>query len=271
MTSGAARTVDDLTKVIDQTPIGPFQIRIVALSFALIVIDGYCLLAPGFAAPSIARDWMIQDEARLGVVLAASLLGMIIGAPLFGFIGDRFGRRPAVLIATAIFAGFTALSAFAGNPTELAALRFIDGIGIGGVTSNIIALVSEYMPRRMRTLAVIGTLAGTSVGGALPALVRVFAPPDLVWQSIFLIGGIAGAIVFGIALAGLPDSPASLWARGHHAKALAILSRITSTPPEPLPAGIESGRKGSRSSLSPVALFRDGRALWSVAAGAGDV
>ncbi|MFZ4685707.1 MAG: MFS transporter [Hyphomonadaceae bacterium] len=261
MTSSAARTVDDLTKVIDQTPIGPFQIRIVALSFALIVIDGYCLLAPGFAAPSIARDWMIQDEARLGLVLAASLLGMIIGAPLFGFIGDRFGRRPAVLIATAIFAGFTALSAFAGNPTELAALRFIDGIGIGGVTSNIIALVSEYMPRRMRTLAVIGTLAGTSVGGALPALVRVFAPPDLVWQSIFLIGGIAGAIVFGMALAGLPDSPASLWARGHHAKALAILSKITSTPPAPLPAGIENGRTGSGSSLSPGALFRDGLGL----------
>ena len=117
------------------------------------------------------------------------------------------------------------------------------------------------MPRRMRTLAVIGTLAGTSVGGALPALVRVFAPPDLVWQSIFLIGGIAGAIVFGMALAGLPDSPASLWARGHHAKALAILSRITSTPPAPLPASIESGRTGSRSSLSPVALFRDGLGL----------
>jgi len=256
----ASMTAADIAAAIDRTPVGGYQARVLALSFALIVIDGYCLLAPGFAAPSIARDWAIQDESRLGVVLAASLLGMIIGAPLFGFIGDRFGRRPAVLIATAIFAGFTALSAFARNPTDLAVLRFIDGIGIGGVTSNIIALVSECMPQRMRTLAVIGTLTGTSIGGALPALVRVFAPPNLVWQSIFMIGGVAGGIVFLLALAGLPDSPISLWVRGQHAKALAILSRITATSPvATAPAPARTG--ATAPSLSPASLFHDSLGL----------
>jgi len=261
MSPGAGYTVADIMKAIDQTPIGPFQIRVVALSFAIIVVDGYCLLATGFAAPSISRDWMIQDEARLGVVLAASLLGMIIGAPLFGFFGDRFGRRPAILVATAIFAGFTAASAFATTPTELALLRFIDGIGIGGVTSNTIALISECIPRRFRTLAVIGTLAGTSVGGALPALVRIFAPSNYVWQSIFLFGGLAGGIAFVLALAGLPDSPSSLWVRRRHSKALAILSKITLLPYAHVQIGSEP--KASGSSLSPAALFKDGLGLFT--------
>ncbi|MFZ4122455.1 MAG: MFS transporter [Caulobacterales bacterium] len=221
----------------------------------LIIIDGYCLLAPGFAAPSIARDWLIDDEARLGVVLAASVLGMILGAPLFGFFGDKFGRRDAVLLATAVFSVFTALSAFAESPEQLAALRFIDGIGIGGVTSNIIALVSECMPRRHRAIAVIGTLAGTSIGGALPALVRILAPADYVWQSIFLFGGVAGGAVFLLALWGLADSPASLWERGHHRRALDMVAKITSSPPATVSEPPGKGALGSRASLSPAALF----------------
>lgn len=211
---------------LSQARFGAYHLLILGLCFLIIVVDGYCLNAPGFAAPALARDWSIVDESQLSMVMAASLLGMIIGAPLFGLVGDRFGRRPAILVSMAIFGGFTLLCALARTPVELAYIRLADGIGIGGVASNVIALVSETLPRRQRSLAVITALSGMSVGGALPAVVRLTAPEDYIWQTIFLVGGLIAVVIFVIAVLLLPESPVFLSRKNKADRAATTMKRL---------------------------------------------
>jgi len=227
---------------------------VLLLCFTIIVIDGYCMNAPGFAAPALARDWNIVNEGELSVVMAASLLGMIIGAPLFGFIGDRFGRRPAILLAVAVFGGFTVLSGLARSPVELSLIRLIDGIGIGGVASNVIALVSETLPRKQRSLAVVAALSGMSIGGALPVVVRLTAPPDFLWQSIFITGGVLALAILALAAILLPESPVFLALKGRTEQAAAIVRRLTGSAalaaPEPTPPAPSTAPPAKRSAFA---------------------
>jgi len=119
--------------------------------------------------------------------------------------------------------------------------------------------VSESTPRRMRTLAVMATLTGTSVGGAFPAAVAVLAPTGLVWQSIFIVGGLGAALLLLAAFAFLPESPSYLLARGRDQKAQAILRQLA--PQRSWDAAVGATAAALAPKTSPAALFKDGLGL----------
>src|SRR5215510_13922774 len=92
---------------------------------------------------------------------------MALGAPLAGYVGDRFGRRPALIGCVAVFAFATLASAFANGLAALAVLRFITGLGAGGAVPNAGALVAEFAPWKRRPLAVKLTIVCVPVGGMI--------------------------------------------------------------------------------------------------------
>jgi AAHS family 4-hydroxybenzoate transporter-like MFS transporter len=198
------RPVIDVTRLVDEQRIGSFTIRLVFLSFVIMLTDGYDLLAASYGAPALITAWHV-NPAALGPVFSASPLGMVLGSPLLGWLGDRIGRRRTVILGTLIYGVFTLLCAGATSIPELMVLRFITGIGLGGMLPNITALNVEFAPKRVRATLVVLMFMGVTAGSTLPALV-VAAFPHYGWQGLYIIGGVVPLILSVVLFFWLPES-----------------------------------------------------------------
>ena len=86
----AGETVIQVSRLLDERGLSPFQVRLVIWSILISIIDGYDIAAIAFAAPHLVAAWGIPRSA-LGPVLSASNIGVLFGSALFGWVGDRFG------------------------------------------------------------------------------------------------------------------------------------------------------------------------------------
>ena len=127
---------------LDEHGVGSFQIKLIIWTVLLAMIDGYDIGAIAFAVPSLIREWHVAPK-DLGIVLSASNFGVLFGSQIFGWIGDRYGRKTALIAANLLFGVFTFIAAYSTNLTELSELRFIAGLGIGGVIPNIVSINAE--------------------------------------------------------------------------------------------------------------------------------
>ncbi|WP_321930739.1 MFS transporter [Paraburkholderia guartelaensis] len=215
--------VDDL---IDGQKLGWFNIRLLVYLFVVMLLDGYDIIAVGFAGPHLVKEWHVP-AASLGPVFSASLIGILLGSLFFGFIGDRLGRKFALVASCVAFGILTMFATTATSVPELIGLRFLAGVGIGGVLPNAIALTSEYSPKRYRATMVILMFSGNTFGASLPGLVSVTLVPRFGWQVLFWVGGILPlAIALLLALA-LPESIRFLALdERRRARAIATLRRL---------------------------------------------
>src|ERR1700730_12719797 len=126
----------DVARFVDEQKFGAFHVKLLILSFFIVLFDGYDIGAAAFAAPSWIKPWGIERPA-LAPVLAASLLGILFGAPILGFIGDMFGRKKAIIASCLVFGGFTLVGAWANSLEAMWYLRFLAGIGIGGLLPHL--------------------------------------------------------------------------------------------------------------------------------------
>ena len=131
---------------LDEHGLGSFQIKLLFWSVLIAFIDGYDIGAIAFAAPHLISEWHVPPKA-LGIVLSASNFGVLFGSQIFGWIGDRYGRKTALITANILFGIFTYWAAYSINLNELSLLRFIAGLGIGGVIPNVVAINAESAPR----------------------------------------------------------------------------------------------------------------------------
>src|SRR6516225_5953372 len=190
---------------LDEHGLGAFQIKLLLWSVLIAFIDGYDIGAIAFAAPHLIREWHIEPKS-LGLVLTASNFGVLFGSQIFGWVGDRYGRKTSLIICNLLFGVFTYWAAYSTNLTELFWLRSIAGLGIGGVIPNVVAINAESAALNLRaTLAIIAT-GMVPIGGALAGFAAAGLVPQYGWQILFYIGGVA-PIVFAIAaIFGLPES-----------------------------------------------------------------
>src|ERR1700689_370200 len=188
---------------LDQRGLGAFQIKLIIWSVLLAMIDGYDIGAIAFAAPSLIREWHVAPR-ELALVLSASNIGVLFGSQIFGWIGDRHGRKTALILSNLLFGIFTFIAAYSTNLTELSALRFVAGLGIGGVIPNLVAINAQSGPRSPRATLAILAAGMVPLGGALAGFAAAALVPQYGWQILFYIGGIA-PIGFALApLFGLP-------------------------------------------------------------------
>lgn len=208
--------VDDL---IDRQPLRLKNVALLLLLLTALLADGFDLQVLSFAAPGLVRDWGIA-RASLGPVFSANLFGMMVGAALFGWLGDRLGRKRSIISGSLLY-GASCLGCLAADSLlELGALRFITGLGLGGVLPNVIALTAEVTPKRWRAMFTTLVVIGMSLGSSLPSIVTTTLVPQHGWQVLFLVGGIA-PIVIALALAVfLPESLMFMAHSGRHRELL---------------------------------------------------
>src|SRR5260370_7538353 len=109
---------------LDEHGVGAFQIKLILWSVLIAFIDGYDIGAIAFAAPSLIKEWHIAPK-ELGLVLSASNFGVLFGSQIFGWIGDRYGRKTALILANLLFGVLTYWAAYSTNLTDLSALPFV--------------------------------------------------------------------------------------------------------------------------------------------------
>lgn len=237
----------------------------VFLTALTIVFDGIDNQLLGIAVPSMMRDWSLGRGA-FAPVIASGMAGMMIGGALAGIVGDRFGRRVALIGSVLVFGVLTAAVALVDGPGPLAVLRFAAGLGLGGAMPNAAALASEYVPRRHRPFAITLTIVCVPLGGTLAALVAGHLMPVLGWRALFALAGLLSTAVAGILVWALPESPRFL---ARFPERWPELTRILHAIGHDVPAGStfvdrteQNVTSASIGTLFTPAFARDTAALW---------
>ena len=179
----------NVNSIVDHAKFKTFHVNIILWCLFIVLFDGYDLAINGVVLPLLMQDWGLT-AVQAGMLASTALAGMMFGAMSFGMLADKIGRKKVILICVSLFSLFTFLGGFASNPTEFAVLRFIAGLGIGGVLPNLVALTSEYAPQRLRSTLVTTMFSGYAVGGIMAALCGKWFTPDFGWQIMFYIAGI---------------------------------------------------------------------------------
>jgi AAHS family 4-hydroxybenzoate transporter-like MFS transporter len=181
--------VFQIEKLVDDQKIGAFNLKLLVLSFLAMFGDGFDISALASAAPELRRVWGVAPQ-DFSIALSASQFGVLLGAPLLGYFGDRFGRRIAIITGCLIFGFGTLATVLATDLGHMTVLRFLTGIGIGGLMPNAIALNSELSPRRWRATLVVLMFTGITVGSGLPGTIQAWLIPVYGWTIMFWIGGL---------------------------------------------------------------------------------
>jgi MFS transporter, AAHS family, benzoate transport protein len=174
----------DLHKLADQAKFNGFHRGVLLWCALIIIFDGYDLAVAGIALPSIMKE-MGVSPTNAGFMVSSALFGMMFGAIFLGTIADRIGRRRAIAICIALFSVFTAAAGFTSDPVTFSVMRFLAGLGIGGVMPNVVAQMTEYSPRKIRSTMVTLMFSGYAVGGMLAAVVGKGLIESYGWQSVF--------------------------------------------------------------------------------------
>ncbi len=201
----AAEAEVQVSHFLDQHGLGSFQVKLVVWSILIALIDGYDIGAIAFAAPRLIAEWHVPPQS-LGLVLSASNIGVLFGSQIFGWIGDTYGRKSALITANLLFGVFTFAAAYSNDLTQLSILRLIAGLGIGGVIPNAVAINAESAPRNLRATLAIIAVGTVPLGGAMAGIASAALVPTYGWQILFEIGGIVPIVIALAAIMGLPES-----------------------------------------------------------------
>jgi len=201
----ADQAVVPVSRLLDERGVSSFHYSLIFWSVMLSLIDGYDIAAIAFAAPHLVREWGLKPGA-LGPVFSASLIGILFGSAVFGWVGDRYGRKAALISSNLLFGVFTLAAAWSTNLDQLFWLRLLAGLGIGGVIPNIVAINAESSPRRLRATLALIAVGFVPLGGAIPGIVAATLVPSHGWQILFTIGGIVPILLAAIAVFTLPES-----------------------------------------------------------------
>ncbi len=156
------------------------------------------------------------DIARwAGYILAISLCGWAAGGIVFGVLGDKIGRTKTMVLTILVYSIFTGLSYFSKNVWQLAAFRFLTGLGVGGEWAAGAALLAEVFPQRSRVWAACVLQAACSGGIILAILISSWAGEH--WRRVFLIGVLPALLTVWVR-AGIKEPEQWQHAAGAHSR-----------------------------------------------------
>ena len=227
-----ASITTDIPARLDRLPLSRFHLLIITALGVTWILDGLEVTIVGAIGP------VLQDSRTLGlsteqIGLAGStyVIGAVMGALLFGWLTDRFGRRLVFYITLIVYLAGVLLTATSWSFWSFAAFRAITGFGIGGEYAAINSAIDELIPARYRgriDLAVNGSFwlgAAAGSGASLLFLDPNFLSPNSGWRLGFAIGGVLG---LGILLLRhyVPESPRWLVTHGYSGRADATIAEI---------------------------------------------
>ena len=230
---------------LDRMPWSRWHWLIVVSLGATWILDGLeVTLAGSLGGILTRRETLGLTDTEVGATATCYLAGAVIGALLFGYGTDRFGRKKLFFITVAVYLIGTALSAFSWNFASYAFFRALTGAGIGGEYAAINSAIDELIPARVRGRVDLMINGSYWIGAALGSGATVIVldpnrfPISLGWRFAFAIGATLGLIVIFFRR-WIPESPRWLMIHGRNAEAEEIVDQVERrfvSDPETLPA-----------------------------------
>ncbi len=260
----------DLPARLDRLPWSRFHALILFGLGITWILDGIEVTIVGAIAPVLRdKETLGLSTGQVGNAAAAYVTGAVLGALVFGWLTDRFGRRTVFYATLIVYLAGVLLTATSWNFLSFALFRAVTGIGIGGEYAAINSAIDELIPARFRgriDIIVNGSFwlgAAAGSGASLLFLDPHLLAPDLGWRLGFAVGGILG---FGILLMRryVPESPRWLLTHGYVDQANATMADIERRVTED--AGTNLPRADSRLDIHPRKSFGFGmiaRAMWA--------
>ncbi len=186
--------------------------------------DGFDALSIAQVMPTLTSEWHLS-AGNVGFLISSGFFGQCIGAFCLPWLAERLGRLRIITYSVAVFGLTSILCGFSPSFEWLAALRFIQGIGLGGEVSSAVAYINEIARshRRGRFFVLYESLFG--VGLLVAGVAGSFIVPNLGWQWLFFVGGVPALLAFALRRS-LPESPRWLAQKGRHAEADAIVTAM---------------------------------------------
>jgi MFS transporter, putative metabolite:H+ symporter len=222
-------TATQLIARLESVPITRWHVRCRIIMGSATFFDAFSALSLAFALPVLVGLWRISPQ-QSGYLISSAYLGQLIGALLFSWVAERFGRVRSATIAVAIMAAMGLACVAARDFSTLFTFRFIQGIGIGGEMPVAAAYISELAQARGRgrfflLYEMIFPIGLMSAGQAGAWLVPAWG-----WQAIFLVGAIPSMVVAWL-VARLPESPRWLISQGRLREAEAVIQKMEASAP----------------------------------------
>jgi AAHS family 4-hydroxybenzoate transporter-like MFS transporter len=214
----------DLNAALERVGVGRLAVVALILCFLLMMTDGFDFAALSIAAPAILREWKLQPK-EMGIVFSMTFAGLLAGSLIYGWMGDRFGRKTTIIVGALNFSIPVLLTIWASSVQELIVLRVVGGIGMGGVVPIAYTLVSEYAPRRMRSTVTVITNAGYGLGAVLSGVIASSIIPQFGWRSLFMVGAGFSLLMVVVIILFLPESALFLALKNPVSPRLAALVR----------------------------------------------
>lgn len=226
-----AVTTGDRVPAADGIDVGGFsrqQLLVVGLCMFFNMLDGFDISAMSVVAGPVASELGLTPD-RLGWIFSFALAGMMAGAMFLAPLSDVVGRRTVIVAAMLLVGVSIVLTAMATTLPEFIVLRFISGVGAGGMLASQAALASEYSPEKYKALSVALVTSGYPLGAMMTSVIAELIMPGYGWRGMFWFGGVLTVAMVLVAWLLIPESLKYLLERqpaNALARANAILRRL---------------------------------------------
>jgi MFS family permease len=217
---------------LDRLPWARFHLMVVVALGITWILDGLEVTIVGALSGVLQSEHTLHlSSAQIGIVASCYVAGAVLGAIVFGWLTDRFGRRTMFYVTLVIYLGGVLLTSVSWGMASFAIFRFVTGLGIGGEYAAINSAIDELIPARLRgriDLVVNGSYwIGAAIGAAATILLLKpdLLPVDLGWRLGFGIGGLLGLTIL-ILRRHVPESPRWLVTHGYEKDAEKVVSGI---------------------------------------------
>jgi putative MFS transporter len=217
-------SADNVVARIERLPTSWWHVKTRIIVGVATFFDAFDALAIATVLPVLVPMWKLTSP-EIGLLISAGFLGQLIGALLFGWIAERFGRMPAMIWSIALFAVMSLVCAFAWDYSSLLVFRVIQGIGLGGEVPVAAVYISELTRAQHRGRFVLLYELVFPIGLTGASLLGLWVVPHLGWQWMFYIGALPAILALALRTL-LPESPRWLAVHGRAAEAEQALSLI---------------------------------------------
>jgi putative MFS transporter len=223
---GAGPRVDPyrIAARMERLPMSPWHNKLRLIIGGINFCDAFDALTVAYVLPVLIPLWHMTP-GEIGGLISIGYAGQVIGGFGSGWLGERYGRIPLMVVNIVIFSAVSLTCMFAQNYATLVALRFLQGVGLGGEVPIANTYISEFANSRQRGRFVILQQSMFPVGLTTVALVGTFVVPTLGWQWMFVLGGLPVLLVFPM-LKALPESPRWLASRGRGEDADRVMRHV---------------------------------------------
>jgi MFS transporter, AAHS family, benzoate transport protein len=218
-----ARTIQT-SQVLANSKFNKFHLLVFLWCFYAITYDGFDVSLYGIGLPLMMEDYNIT-VVEAGAISSYSVIGTMVGTFLFGSLSDIIGKKKAIAICLFLFSVFTFLSGFAPNADIFLFMRIIAALGLGGIMPILVAVMTEFSPKKIRALTVAIMYCGYSIGAILASLMGMYLMESLGWRFLYWLS-IIPFLTLPFFLKQFPESVSYYLLRNQGDKIASILNKV---------------------------------------------